>query len=86
VPNPLADRTTIAFELARPSRARLAVYDVGGRLVRLLLDAERAAGRHVAAWDARDDRGRSVGSGVYFVRLHVPGETVVPVRRVTVAR
>lgn len=85
-PNPLRDRTSIAFELGRPARAQLAVYDVGGRLVRSLVDAERPAGRHETTWDARDAEGRAVGSGVYFVRLQVAGEAPVPVRRITVAR
>ena len=85
-PNPLKDRTTISFELGRPARAQLAVYDVGGRLVRTLVSSVQPAGRHSAAWDTRDEAGRAVGSGVYFVRLTVAGEPAVPTRRLTVTR
>jgi dienelactone hydrolase len=70
-PNPANPATRIRFELARAAAAvSLRVFDVSGKLVRTLLDREpRAAGRHEAAWDGRDDRGRIVPAGVYFVRL-----------------
>jgi flagellar hook assembly protein FlgD len=46
---------------------------VAGRRVRALLDGQRAAGLHQAAWDGRDDAGRAVASGVYFYRLQAAG-------------
>jgi len=51
----------------------LSVYDVGGRLVRSLADGPWAAGRHVAAWDGRNEKGRRVAGGVYLMRLEVGG-------------
>ncbi len=61
--------TSIAFELAEPGRARLEVFDVGGRLVRTLLDRSFSAGRWAATWDGTDAEGRNVPPGVYFYRL-----------------
>lgn len=72
-PNPLADRTSLLLELAEAGPARLAVYDASGRLVRSLWDGHLNAGRHPYVWDARDDHGASVGSGVYFARAVAPG-------------
>jgi hypothetical protein len=69
VPNPFNPATTIRFSLARAGRASLAIYDVAGRLVRRLVDEERAAGRHEVRWDGRDARGHRVASGIYFYRL-----------------
>jgi hypothetical protein len=83
-PNPFRESTSIDFELGRPARATLAVYDVGGRLVRVLADGDRAAGRHAALWDGRDRAGRAVGSGVYFYRLDSDGASST--KPVTVAR
>jgi hypothetical protein len=42
---------------------------VAGRLVRVLVDGVRPAGRYVELWDGRDADGRAVASGVYFYRL-----------------
>jgi flagellar hook assembly protein FlgD len=47
----------------------LEIYDLTGRLVRTLLSGEVAAGNHSVLWDGRNERGTSVGSGVYFYRL-----------------
>lgn len=68
-PNPFNARTTIAYDLAEAGPIRLAVYSARGELVRVLLAGEAAAGSHAAAWDGRDDAGRRVASGVYYVRL-----------------
>jgi len=68
-PNPFNPLTTIRFDLASAGRVRLAVYDVAGRLIRTLVDAEMAPGAHEAVWDGRDAAGRAVGSGSYFARV-----------------
>jgi hypothetical protein len=72
-PNPFAARTSIAFELPQAGHAALVVYDVSGRTVKHLLDAEMPAGRHAVTWDATDDRGTRVTPGVYFYRLKSGG-------------
>lgn len=72
-PNPLNPRTTIQFELAEAGLARLAVYDVRGRLIRVLVDEPRQAGVQTVAWDGTDARGNGVASGVYFARLVAGG-------------
>ncbi len=72
-PNPFNPRTTLRFALAAPGRASLRVYDLGGRLVRTLVDGPLDAGWHEAVWSGRDDRGRSAGAGVYFVMLSADG-------------
>jgi hypothetical protein len=69
VPNPFNPATTLRFDLPAPSLARLAVFDLAGRLVRTLVDRDLPAGPHEATWDGRDEKGRPAGSGVYFVRL-----------------
>ena len=68
-PNPFGSQTQLALDLPRQKDAWITVYDVAGRRVRELFVGAMAAGRHVVVWDGRDDGGRRVGSGVYFVRL-----------------
>jgi choice-of-anchor B domain-containing protein len=73
VPNPFNPSTRIAFELASPGPARLAVFDARGRLVRSLARGWLAAGAHERVWDGRDESGHAVASGVYLYRLDAPG-------------
>ncbi len=56
-------------------RTSVVVYDVGGRVVRDLVDANLPAGHHDVVWDGRDVAGRLVPSGVYFVRARGTGGT-----------
>ena len=69
-PNPFNPTTRIGFELPAESRVGLRVYDASGSLVKILAAAETyPAGRRYAQWDGRDDGGKAVSSGVYFVLL-----------------
>jgi hypothetical protein len=68
-PNPFNPRTLIRFGVSHPGRARIAIYDAGGRLVRLLFDEDTAAGRYRTVWDGCDDHGRALASGLYLCRL-----------------
>jgi hypothetical protein len=72
-PNPLNPTTTISFELDRPGRIRLRIYDTAGRLVRTLADTSLPAGSHRRVWDGRDDGSRPTASGIYFYELDVDG-------------
>ncbi len=77
-PNPFNPTTAFRFTLAAESHARLAVFDVRGRLVRTVVDARLAAGDYDGAyrWDGRDDQDRAAVSGTYFYRLTVDGKVV----------
>jgi hypothetical protein len=73
-PNPFNPRTLIHLEMERPGRARVAIYDVRGRLVRKLLDGMQPAGSQELIWEGVDVRGKAVASGTYFVLLEAFGE------------
>jgi len=69
-PNPFNPQTTIAYELPTQVAVSLRVFDVSGRLVRVLVDDRFIEpGRNEAIWNGRDDAGRQVASGTYFYRL-----------------
>ncbi|MFQ5570069.1 MAG: PKD domain-containing protein [Rhodothermales bacterium] len=63
-PNPFNPQTTILFTLPQPEWARLAVYDVLGREVAVLVEGPLPAGRHRAVFDAA-----RLPSGVYLYQL-----------------
>lgn len=68
-PNPTAAGATVAFEVSRPGRARVGVYDLAGREVARILDADVVAGRTEVTWDGRDSRGSRAAAGVYLIHL-----------------
>ncbi len=72
-PHPMRRATSVRFELAAASRARVTLHGVDGRLVRTFADGWLAAGPHAMAWDGRDARGQRVAPGVYFVRFEADG-------------
>lgn len=75
MPNPFNPKTSIAFDLPQAADCRLRIYDLRGRALRTLLDGPQEAGRFHLDWDGRDDVGRHMGSGVYFIKLDAGGET-----------
>ena len=74
VPNPLSSQTEIRFSLPNEGRVTLRIVDVQGRVVRTLTDSVLGAGEHELAWDARNESGEAVASGVYFVDLAMGNE------------
>ncbi len=68
-PNPFGVQTTLAFDMPVAADVTLAVYSVDGRLVRTLADGQAGPGPVEIQWDGCDERGRRVGSGLYFIRL-----------------
>jgi len=69
-PNPFNPATQITYQLAAPGRVRLAVYDVMGREVAMLVDGAREAGTYGVTFDAN-----GLASGVYLYRLTANGFT-----------
>ena len=68
-PNPFATSTQLRYELTESSRVTLTIYNLLGRKVRVLIDADQAPGRYSKLWNGTDGAGRTVPSGVYFYRL-----------------
>jgi hypothetical protein len=75
-PNPFSDRTVIPYSLSRSEAIELAIFDAGGRRIRVLASGVRGAGAGEGVWDGRDDDGRRVARGTYFARLTAEGRTL----------
>lgn len=73
-PNPFNPSTTITFTLSESEQVQLAVYSLSGRRVIELLDAKHLeAGQHRLIWSGRDQFGKPVSSGVYFLHFEAGG-------------
>jgi hypothetical protein len=68
-PNPANPGAWVTFDLPGPASVLVQIYSAQGRVVRSLGAAPYAAGTHRVHWDGRDAGGRSVASGVYWIRV-----------------
>jgi hypothetical protein len=69
-PNPFNPVTSIDYDVPEGAGpVNIAVFDVAGRMVTTLYSGHHEPGVHRITWNGRDSRGRSVASGIYFVRL-----------------
>lgn len=85
-PNPIsAAGGTVRVDAFGNQLINLAIYDVSGRVVRNLNCSPASAGTQSVFWDARDDRGHLLASGIYFLRLTSSNGDEVT-ERVTVIR
>ena len=78
-PNPFNPATVIRYRIPRGAGSCVSVsidvYDLRGGRVRNLVRSCLAPGDHQVLWNGKDDRGRSLPSGVYIVALETAGET-----------
>ncbi len=72
-PNPFNPSTTIQYRIpasvGEAVHVTLDVFDMRGRKVRTLVDADKAAGDYSIRWDGRGDRGEELASGIYLYRI-----------------
>ncbi len=64
--------TVLRVAAGTPRSSSLAIYDASGRKIRTIALGCEPSGSPVV-WDSRDDAGRPVPAGIYFVRLELPG-------------
>jgi len=68
-PNPFKGTTSIQFALPAQSRVKLAVYNITGQQVRVLVDGNVNAGYHSVNWNGKDQNGLTAANGIYFYRM-----------------
>lgn len=76
-PNPFSamrgQSTTITFDVPHASGVKIVIYDLLGRVVRVLVDGAFTGGRNTITWDGRDTSGAIVQSGAYLCILTAGG-------------
>jgi flagellar hook assembly protein FlgD len=73
-PNPFNAKLNISFELPAEGDVAVAVFNVRGLKVRSLTQERLPAGEYVVSWYGRDDAGRELPSGVYFLSIETMGD------------
>jgi hypothetical protein len=72
-PNPSRAETFVQFELEKPERIEVEVFDIRGRRVKRIAHGWFPSGHHESAWNGCDELGRQSSPGVYFVRVAASG-------------
>ena len=75
-PNPFNPHVTLGLSLEVGDPFQLDVFDVSGRRVATLRHLASDSGISSVTWDGRNESGRQVGPGVYFLRLTHDGRSV----------
>ena len=78
-PNPFYRATKASFDLPEPGKVTLKVFDLNGRVVRVLADDWYPAGTHEVPWNALDVGGKPVSAGIYF--LHIAAGSFTDTKR-----
>lgn len=68
-PNPARGAASLAVELPDERELSVQIFDVAGHRVRELASGRFGAGRQAFRWDGRDDSGRPVAAGLFFVHV-----------------
>lgn len=76
-PNPFNPVTKISFYVDQPGKVNLEIFNILGQRVKVLVNGERNVGLYEINWDATNDVGHKVPSGIYFYRLKAGQKTAI---------
>lgn len=76
-PNPFSNGTVLNLETVKAGRVTGAIYNLKGQLVKQLNDSALASGNHSFGWDAKDEAGLAVASGIFTARIGYEGKTII---------
>ncbi|MBN1153854.1 choice-of-anchor D domain-containing protein, partial [candidate division KSB1 bacterium] len=76
-PNPFNPETTIRYYIPESASVSLTIFNTMGQTIKTVVDTFMPAGDHVVVWQADDDTGTSVSSGIYIYRLKTDRVTIV---------
>jgi len=69
-PNPFNPRTTLKYDLPDDATVTIIIYDLMGRKIKTLVNAEQSAGFKSVVWDATNELGQPVSAGMYLYRIN----------------
>ena len=70
-PNPFNPTTQIRYNLSEYQFVSIVIYDITGSKIRSLVNSKQPAGNHIIRWDAKDDIGKNISSGIYIYSIQI---------------
>jgi flagellar hook assembly protein FlgD len=55
--------------VTKTQKVSFQIFDINGRLIKTLLDEEMQQGSHQLTWNAKDEKGKIVSGGIYFLKM-----------------
>jgi hypothetical protein len=68
-PNPFNPQTTIKYDLQKPGKVVIEIFNLLGQKIRTLVNEEKVAGSYTTTWNGTTDKGLNAASGIYFYRI-----------------
>jgi len=68
-PNPFKTETTIEYSLPDPCNVTVRIFNLQGKILRIVDEGARDTGYYKTAWDGKDESGNTMASGLYFYRF-----------------
>ncbi|MCB5287820.1 MAG: T9SS type A sorting domain-containing protein, partial [Candidatus Cloacimonetes bacterium] len=75
-PNPFNPSTTLSYGLEKAESVKITIYNSRGQVVRSIDEGSKDAGYYDLIWNGDDDRGLSLPSGVYHIRMQAGDKTL----------
>jgi hypothetical protein len=88
-PNPFNPETTIRFDLPETGDIEISIYDISGKLVKVLINEFCNSGSHSVKWDGKDSASNAMPSGIYICRMEAKtanGKTFVQIVKMGLVR
>ncbi len=63
--------TEIEYNLTRGGQVKLAIYNLRGQLIRVLIDEKQGSGNYSLHWNGKNAEGLPIAAGVYFYQLEI---------------
>jgi hypothetical protein len=83
-PVPIQNSTTVSFTLAEPKEVSIKIFDMTGKPVKTIAAAQMQSGDHQFIWNAKDEKGNALNTGIYFLRIET--EDYSETRKIIMAR
>ena len=75
-PNPFNPQTNIKYEIAENSIVSVKIYNILGKEITTHVEKEQTPGSYQISWEAKDNEGKLLPSGVYLIRLSAIGKSL----------
>jgi hypothetical protein len=72
-PNPFNPITNISYDIPELSNVRIEIFNLAGQKVRTLVSKQHQPGRYKVQWNATNQFGAPVSSGMYIYKIHAKG-------------
>jgi len=77
-PNPFNSTLVLRYSVpAGNGTVSLSIWDINGKKLRTLVNQKQPAGQKQVRWNGKDDVGRDLSNGVYFLKAECSGTTII---------